>query len=146
MKFIKKHKYIFITFGLSFLVINLLYLMNGVLPYGKNSLLTVDFYYQYGPLLNELVDRIKEGGSFLFSFNDGLGIPFFRNFFNYLSSPLNIILFLFKQENILTAFSVIIGLKACLSSTFLAYYFKKTFKIDNLFICILLTLLLIIGI
>lgn len=136
MNFIKKNKYVFLTFGLSLLLISVLFIINGVIPYGKNSLLTVDFYYQYGPLLNELMDRIKVGSSFLFSFNNGLGIPFFTNFLNYLSSPFNIILFIFKQENILISFSIIIGLKACVASATIAYYIKKTFDKDNIFICI----------
>jgi len=107
-----------------------------LLHFGKNSLLTSDLYHQYGPLLNEFVDRVKENNSLFFSFNAGLGIPFFRNFFNYLSSPLNIILFLFDQNHILIAFSVIIGLKACIASTTLAYYLKKTFNQNNISICL----------
>ena len=48
-------------------------------------MLDVDFYHQYGPLLNELYDRIKSGETLLYSFNTGGGssegnTPKFENF------------------------------------------------------------------
>lgn len=128
------NKYVLFTFLISIAVISIIFIMHRTLPFGSNSLLTVDFYHQYGPMLGELYDKIKSGSNIIYSYNAGLGIPFYRNFLNYLSSPLNIIILLFKREHILTAFSLIIGLKAVLSSTFMAYYLKKKFKKENIFL------------
>ena len=94
-------------------------------------MLDVDFYHQYGPLLNELYDRVKQGESLLYSFNTAGGMPFYKNFANYLSSPFNIILFLFKKENIVMAFSIIIGLKVVFASVTMQHYLNKTFKKNN---------------
>lgn len=133
---IKENKWIYITFIVSSIIISVIYTFNHIRPFGNNSMLDVDFYHQYGPLLNELYDRVKEGSTLLFSFNTGGGIPFYRNFLNYLSSPFNIILFFFKKENIIMAFSIIIGLKAVMASVTMSYYLKKVFKKDNCFLTV----------
>lgn len=138
--FIKNNKWILFTGILSSVVIILIYTLQKIAPFGNNSMLDVDFYHQYGPLLNELYDRVKSGESLLYSFNTAGGLPFYRNFLNYLSSPFNLILFLFKKENIIMAFSIIIGLKAIFASVTMSYYLKKTFKKDSILISIFGTL------
>ena len=125
---LKNNNWLILTFMLSTIAISIIYILQKIAPFGNNSMLDVDFYHQYGPLLNELYDRVKEGKSLLYSFNTGLGIPFYRNFLNYLSSPFNIILFLFKNENIVMAFSIIIGLKVIFASLSMSFYLKKTFN------------------
>ncbi len=85
-------KYYAIVILLSTLVITLVYILKNISPFGENSLLTIDFYHQYGPMLGELYRRIYNHSSLIYSFNMGLGLPFFRNYFNYLSSPINILL------------------------------------------------------
>lgn len=136
IKFYKENKWLLVTLLVLSFVISIIYTFNHIAPFGNNSMLDVDFYHQYGPLLNELYDRVKSGENLLYSFNTGGGIPFYRNFLNYLSSPFNIILFLFRKENIVMAFSIIIALKAVFASVTMAYYLKKTFKKDGFFICV----------
>ena len=99
LKFINSNKWTILTGLISLVCVSIIYTVNKIAPFGNNSMLDVDFYHQYGPLLNELYDRVKEGSSLLYSFNTAGGLPFYRNFLNYLSSPFNIILFLFKKEN-----------------------------------------------
>ena len=101
---LKNNRYIYLTLGISIIIFLVIFIIKNIIPIGSNTLLTVDFYHQYGPLLSELYDKILAGDSLIYSFNTGLGLPFFRNFYNYLSSPFNIIMFLFKRENIVTAF------------------------------------------
>lgn len=132
IKYIKDNKWILFTFLISSVVISIIYILQKIAPYGNNSMLDVDFYHQYGPLLNELYDRIKSGETLLYSFNTGGGIPFYRNFLNYLSSPFNIVLFFFRKENIVMAFSIVIALKIIFSATFMSYYLKNTFKKDSI--------------
>ena len=135
-KNITNNKWIYITFLISTIIISVIYTLSKIAPFGNNSMLDVDFYHQYGPLLNELYDRVKEGSSLLYSFNTGGGLPFYRNFLNYLSSPFNIVLFLFKKENIVMAFSCIIGLKVIFASGMMSIYLKKTFKKDGVLLTI----------
>lgn len=133
---LKENKWVLITFIVSTIIISLLYILNKVAPFGNNSLLTIDFYHQYGPMLNELVDRVKDGSTLLYSYNTAGGIPFYRNFLNYLSSPFNVILLFFKKENIVMAFSIVIALKAILASSFMSYFLKHAFKKDGVLITV----------
>ena len=60
-------------------------------------------------------DRIKNGSNLIYSFR-WEWVFLLSEFLNYLSSPFNIIIFLFDRNNLLTSFSFIIGLKAVMSS------------------------------
>ena len=133
---IKKNKWILLTFILSTFSMIVIYTLQKISPFGNNSVLDVDFYHQYGPLLNELYDRLKHGQGILYSFNTGGGIAFYRNFANYLSSPFNIVMFLFKKENIVVSFSIIIALKVIFGSVTMCYYLKNTFKNNNFLLCV----------
>ena len=130
------NKYIFLTFGISIFIFFIIYALKSIIPFGNNTMLTVDFYHQYGPLLAELYDKIKMGDNLIYSFNTGLGLPFFRNFFNYLSSPFNIIILLFERDNIVTSFSVIIALKIIFASSVMSYFLKNLFNKNSLFITV----------
>ena len=138
MKWIKKYGYLVITAICTLVAISIIFYLQEVSPFGKNSLLTVDFFHQYGPMMGELFDRIKNGSTLLYSFNMGLGLPFFRNFFNYLSSPFNILLFLFSKRDLLTSYSVIIGLKVVVSSITMGILLSK--KVDNKYFTIPLSI------
>lgn len=128
---LKDYNYLILTFFLGLIVVSIIYKLQNVAPLGKNSLLTVDFYHQYGPMLAEFYDRLTTGENLIYTFNTGLGLPFFRNFFNYLSSPLNLLILLFKRENIVMSYSIIIGLKGILSAITCTYYLTKKLDINK---------------
>lgn len=127
---IKDNKYIpiIVTGICSIIVVIILYILNEVAPFGDNSMLTVDFYHQYGPMLGELYDRVKSGHNLFYSFNMGMGLPFFRNYFNYMASLFNIILFFVKRSDLLSTYSIIIGLKAVASAVCMNILLNYKFK------------------
>ena len=106
-----------------------IFILCEVAPFGKHSLLTIDFFHQYGPMMGELFDRVKNLDQFIYSFNMGMGLPFFKNYFNYMSSLFNIILFLGKRTDLLTSYSFIIGLKVALSAVTMGIFLNK--KMDK---------------
>lgn len=63
---LKNKKLYVCTFIIAFFIINIVYALNKVSPYGGNSLLCVDFYHQYGPMLGELYDRMHNFSSFIY--------------------------------------------------------------------------------
>ena len=130
--FINNRLYLY-TFILSTIIIIISYIINGVAPFGEKTLLQVDFFHQYGPMMGELHDRVLSGSNLIYSFSMGMGLPFFRNFLNYMSSPLNILLFIFPKTGLLESYSLIIGLKAVLASTFMTYFLSKKFKNKELY-------------
>ena len=134
LEFIKKNTYLLLSIICPLITICIIFKLNKISPFGNNSLLKVDFYHQYGPMLVELCNRIKFGKNLIYSFNVGLGIPFFRNYFNYLSSPINLIMLLFKQRHLLTSYSFIIGIKSIITCITCSYFLKRKFNLNNIYI------------
>lgn len=128
LEHLKNYNYLYLTTLLGLIVIITVYILQDIAPFGRNSMLTVDFFHQYGPMLAEFFDRIHTKESLIYSFNTGLGLPFFRNFFNYLSSPLNIIIFLFKRKDLIMSYSFIIGIRSIISAITMSYYLRKKFN------------------
>lgn len=125
MKKIKNNIYVLYTLLLSLLIILVLFYINNITPFGSKDFTVIDFYHQYFPMTSELINRILNSKTLLFSFNGSL--PFIRNLYNYLSSPFNILLLPFK-DNLSTGFSLLIAIKAILASTTICYYLTKNIK------------------
>lgn len=122
--FYKNNKYVLLSGLAAFLITQLVAFCYNLVPYGDMTILRMDLYHQYGPLFAELYDRITSGESLIYSWNSGLGSTFLGNFFNYLSSPLTLIILFFGHENITEAISSLIMLKAVLSACTFTYYLK----------------------
>lgn len=121
-----ENRYVWIAFAASALVMLLVYICFELIPFGGKTILRMDLYHQYGPLFAELYERITGGESLIYSWNTGLGSSFLGNFYNYLSSPLSIIILLFGHQNIPEAIATMILLKAALASAAFAYYLKRS--------------------
>ena len=65
-----------VTLICAMVVISTVYYLQDVAPFGSKSLLTIDFFHQYGPMLGELVDRIRNGQNLVYSFYMGMGLRF----------------------------------------------------------------------
>ncbi len=130
-RIINNNKYIFFSGLTALFIITLVYFCYSIIPFGNGTIYRMDLYHQYGPLFTELYDRITSGESLLYSWNSGTGSSFIGNFFNYLSSPLSIIILLFGHENTFEAVAALIACKAILSSMAMAYYLKKSQKSDG---------------
>ncbi len=128
---LKENKYILISGGASLFIILLVYFCYEIIPFGDGTVYRMDLYHQYGPLFSELYDRITSGESLIYSWNTGLGSSFLGNFFNYLSSPIGLIVLLFGHKNTFEAVAAMIAIKAVLSSMSMSYYLKKTQKTDG---------------
>ena len=131
-EWISHHRLMTLSFVSAFAVINILYIMFSVAPYGNHSMLYVDFYHQYGPMLGELYDRIRGFDSLIYSFTMGMGLPFFRNFLNYLSSPFNILMLVFPRNSLVMSYGFIIGFKAIASCMTMTYFLSKKFNTKSI--------------
>jgi len=127
-----ENKYVYLTFLAASIVMLIVYFVYELVPFGNITIMRMDLYHQYAPLLSELYERLSEGKSLLYSWYSGLGGGFLGNFSNYLGSPFNLIILLFGQENITEAVSCLILLKVSFASTFFAYYLKKSNNVNNL--------------
>ncbi len=120
------NRFIFLSMFGSVLISLLVAYCYNMIPFGDSTILRMDLYHQYGPLFAELYERVKSGESLLYSWNAGGGSSFLGNFYNYLSSPLSLIIFLFSHQNIPIAIGVIIFTKAVLASASFTFYLKKS--------------------
>ena len=129
--FFNRNKFVLLSGVCALGVMLLVFYCYDLIPFGDMTILRMDLYHQYGPLFAELYDRITSGGSFLYSWNSGLGSSFLGNFLNYLSSPLSLIVVVFGHENITEAISCLILLKAVLSACSFTYYLKSSIGKNN---------------
>ena len=118
----------FILFSglLAAVCISIIYIIYKVFPFGDSTVMRMDLYHQYGPLFAELYDRVVNHQSFIYSWTSGGGSSFLGNYFNYLSSPLSVIIFFFDKENISFAISFLVSVKCILSACTFTYYLKKS--------------------
>ena len=119
-------RFILLAFGTSLGIMLLIAFCYDMFPFGDITILRMDLYHQYGPLLAELYDRLVHGQSLVYSWQSGGGGSFLGNFFNYLSSPISFVVLLFGHKNTTDAIAFIITLKAALSAGTLTYYFKES--------------------
>ncbi len=120
------NRFIFLAMGGSLLISLLIAYCYNMIPFANFTILRMDLYHQYGPLFAELYERIKSGESLLYSWNAGGGSSFLGNFYNYLSSPLSLIILFFDHAHIPVAIGVMIFTKAVLASATFTYYLKKS--------------------
>ncbi|MBR5015760.1 MAG: YfhO family protein, partial [Clostridia bacterium] len=64
-------RYIFLAFGTSFGIMLLVAFCYDMVPFGDITILRMDMYHQYGPLLAELYDRITHAESLIYSWTSG---------------------------------------------------------------------------
>ena len=127
------NKFTFISGGIALFIILLVYFCYEIIPFGDRTIYRMDLYHQYGPLFTELYDRLVSGESLIYSWNTGLGSSFLGNFYNYLSSPIALIVLLFGHKNTFEAVAAMIAIKCVLSSMSMANYLKKSQNMNSLY-------------
>ena len=132
-KLCKDNKFILLSFFTAIAIYILIMICYKMIPFGDITILRMDLYHQYGPLFAEYYDRLTSGGSLIYSWQSGGGGNFLGNLFNYLSSPLSLLIVLFGHKNITEAISFLIMIKGALSAGTFTYYIKEAddFKKHN---------------
>jgi len=123
-KLVFEHRFVLLSMAATLLCLIFIYMLFKVFPFGDTTVLRMDLYHQYGPLFAELFDRVTEHKTFLYSMTSGGGSSFLGNYFNYMSSPLTALIFLFDRIQISYAISFLVGLKCMLSAGAFTYYLK----------------------
>lgn len=125
----KKFNCIWVAPVITLAIMLVLYAIGGIYPFGSATTAFSDGMAQYIPFLEELSDKIKNGGSLLFSWHMGAGVNFWPNIAYYLVSPLNLIALFFPVNAMDDAFSLITLIKPVLMALtfgiFLKHYYNK---------------------
>lgn len=116
------------AFLIPFLLMLIIFMVQGIYPFGNRSFLHIDMYHQYFPFLTEFYHKLKSGDSLFYSWNTGIGSNFLALYAYYLASPFNW-LCIFVPESLLIEFqSYMVVFKIGLCGLTSYYYFKKHFK------------------
>ncbi len=79
---------------------------NGIHPFGERQILVVDAWHQYFPFFRVEREKLMNGGSFLYSWQNGIGTNFLSLICYYVSSPLNWLSVFSSDDNVRDAFTL----------------------------------------
>ena len=122
------NRFILFSMLLAGISISFVFLVSKLFPFGNFTVMRMDLYHQYGPLFCEFYDRVTQHKSFLYSWYSGGGSDFLGNYFNYLSSPLSLIIFLFNRKDMPFAITTLVAVKGILSAASFSLYLKHSQK------------------
>lgn len=132
----KKLNYIWFAPIITLAILLVLYAISGIYPFGSNTSAFSDAVNQYAPMLTEFARKIKEGSSLFFTWHTARGSNFLTIFSYYLASPLNLIVLLFKENSIYSAYSIITLLKPVFMALTFGIFLKHSYKKNDLSIVI----------
>ena len=118
---LRDNRFCYLAFFCAVILMLLVFYCYEMVPFGDVTILRMDLYHQYGPLFAELFERVKQGKSLIYSWNTGLGGTFLGNFYNYLASPLLVVIFLFEHADQPDAIALMVLLKAAFAAAFFTY-------------------------
>ena len=99
-------------------------------PFGNNQILVVDCWHQYYPFFRIVWEKLRTGGSFLYSWRNGMGTNFLSLMSYYAASPLNWISAFFSEERTRDVFTFLlvakIGFSGGFFSLFLRYIYRRS--------------------
>lgn len=126
-------KYMYPLIG-TLVIISIIYMLNGLYPFGSHSIVQVDADYQYIPVLYRIYDflHFKEG----IIYDDiGFGNNIYTSLMiqGSLFSPINLMLYFVKRDNIVNYFNIILMVKICLISLSSYIYIDRKFKVSNFY-------------
>lgn len=129
---VKRNCVYILGFLIPFVILGLIFISNGIFPFGDNIYLRSDMYHQYAPFYKELYRNLVEGGSMTFSWEIGMGVNFSAIYSYYLASPINLLLGLVPEGSILIVMDLLILLKTALAGFACTYYLSKHFQTKSM--------------
>ncbi len=97
-------------------------------PFGDEQMLVVDLWHQYFPFFKVEREKLLSGGSFLYSWRNGMGTNFLALIAYYAASPLNWISVFFDDDSIRDALSYILIAKIGFSGVFCNIFLRYTYR------------------
>lgn len=119
-----------ISFFLTVLIFIASCVLFNVAPFGSAHILSSDLKAQYSPFLTLWKHHVKNLDfrhfleSISYSFSLGGGKNFVGTLAYYLSSPLNLILFLFNDESLYNGITILLMLKLSFASSFMCMFLR----------------------
>ena len=99
---------------------------------GENQMLVVDLWHQYYPFFRVVREKLLTGGSFLYSWQNGMGTNFLSLISYYAASPLNWLSVFFSEENVRDALTYILIMKVGFCGAFFSCFLRYTYQRKDL--------------
>lgn len=125
---LKRKKVYIISSFLSATGMCLIFFLCGVYPMGNTSNLASDLYFQYIDYFGWFRNVLLGYGKIDYSFSMSLGNQTVGQFAYYLSSPFNLLVYFFSEEQLPLFVFLITVLKITLCAIGLSYYARKRFS------------------
>ncbi len=117
-----------LAFILPFIFVGIGFYKKEMHPFGDNQFLVTDLWHQYYPFFEVLWEKLRTGGSLLYTWRSGLGTNFLAIMAYYAASPLNLLAFLMPREFLRTGLMMILMFKFSFAGLFMAKFIRYTFK------------------
>ena len=118
------------SFTIPLLAVLMSFAFKGLTPFGGRSIISMDGFSQYYPMLMNMTEAVKDGEIF-YSFSGGLGFNLWAQNSYYTNSPLWLLLYLVPHQLQALAIDLIVVLKFALAGLFFSLYLIKTGKEEN---------------
>jgi uncharacterized membrane protein YfhO len=105
---------------------------HGIYPFGNQCILHIDMYHQYCPFTVEFLNKLRSGGSLMYSWNLGIGSDFMAMYAYYLASPMNWLVLLCPKAFVIEFMTILIWIKIGLCGTTFAYYLRRHYQTKSL--------------
>ncbi|MBQ6034377.1 MAG: YfhO family protein, partial [Ruminococcus sp.] len=92
--------YFILSFLIPFSILWYAFGSYGIHPFGDRQILVVDLWHQYYPFFRVVREKLINGGSFLYSWENGLGTNFLSLISYYAASPLNWLSVFFDDDHV----------------------------------------------
>lgn len=123
-------KYLLLAFLFPFTIMLLILAGHKVYPFGDASFLHMDMYHQYMPFFTEMFHKLRQGESFFYSWNIGLGSNFLALFAYYLASPSNWLMVLVPEKHLMEFMTCLVLIKMSFSGVTFYTYLRGHYKKD----------------
>ena len=125
-----KEKYIsyIVAFLMPAVLFVLILWVKGIAPFGEHTNLVSDLYYQYVDIFAWFRNTLLSGEDILYSFSISFGDSALGLMAYYLTSPFNLLIVFFKQEELPYFFLLITGIKLSMSGLTMYIFVKERFE------------------
>lgn len=115
-------------FLLPFLVFGVGFVIQGIYPFGNAQILVTDLWHQYYPFLRLLQEKLRSGGSMLYTWRSGMGTNFLSLASYYTASPLNLLVLFVPGAWLREALTLFVMLKVGFAGLFCGMLLKDLFR------------------
>ncbi|MCD7727855.1 MAG: YfhO family protein [Ruminococcus sp.] len=123
--------FVVLSFVIPFVMMALAFAAQGIVGFssdGDKQILVIDCWHQYFPFLQEMQDKLQNGGSLLYTWRSGMGSNFLATMSYYTASPLNFLTIFLPSEHLREFLALFVCIKIGCAGMFMSIFLRGVFK------------------